>query len=156
MLGDPDAAEDVFAATFMALLRRRERWERRGTARAFLFTIARNLCLDQLRHHQRRRRLGSELLESQRSLCYSPSPEAVAILREDAARLEEALASLPAAHREVVLLRLVSGMSGEETAQVLGITEEQVRSQLSYARKLLRSMLVEQPAPMGVPAWGRA
>ena len=74
----------------------------------------------------------------------SPSPEARAALGEEADRLEQALGQLPESHREVLLLRAIHGLSGAETAAVLGLCEDQVYNQLSYARKRLAVLLEEE------------
>jgi RNA polymerase sigma-70 factor (ECF subfamily) len=141
LLNSRDDAEDVFAETFLRVARARGAWEDRGTVRAWLFTIARRQCLDVLRHRAVERRAEHQLVELERHRGATPSPEARAMLGQQAERLERALARIPESHREVLLLRTVHGLDARETALAVEITEDQVHSMLSYARKRLRELL---------------
>ncbi len=138
MLRSADQAEDVYAETFVRVAT--STWQLSGSARGYLFTIARRLCLDILRHRRVVREAVPHLVELDWG-APTPNPEAVALLRERATWLERALARLPEEHREVLLLRLVHGLSAAEVGAVLGLEESQVHSQVSYARKRLRALL---------------
>ena len=144
MLRNPEQAEEVYEETFLRVATARGRWEQRGTVRGWLFTIAHRLCLDMLRRRQVRQRAIPHLVQME-SYRVSPSPEALAALGQRAAQLEAALELLSETHREVVLLRLVHGLSAREAGQAMGVEEHQVHSLLSYARKRLRQEL-ELPA----------
>ena len=134
LLGDRSAAEDLTALAFERLYRSRSRLDRRrGTPRAWLFSIARNAALDELR--QRRRRssydLGEDLLEDRTS----------ADALEDVERREtvlDALASLPLRERELVLLKFHGQLSNSELARALGITESNAGTRLHRALTRLR------------------
>lgn len=143
MLQSPQQAEDVYVDTFLRVAQARGRWEERGTVRSWLFTIAHRLCLDVLRRRKVARLAVPHLVELGWG-APQPSPEARALLRERADALEEALAQLPEEHREVLLLRVVHGLSTAEAAQALGLTAQQVDSQVSYARKRLRQLLASE------------
>ncbi len=141
MLRSPQEAEDVLVDAFVRIAQARGRWEEKGTFRGFAYRTAHNLCMDVLRQRHRHRQALDQTSFGKEALLLQPSPEAEAILGQTAVILEAALAQLPEPHRGVVLLRLVHGLSGEEVAQVMGVEESQVRSQLSYARKQLRTHL---------------
>lgn len=145
MVQNHERAEEVYVDTFTRVATSAGEWEDRGTVRAWLFTIARRLCLDLLRRRATERRGLDGVLELERFRTPTPSPEAALALGEAAAQLERALAALPPEHREVLLLRTVHGLSAAETARTLGVAPEQVDSRLSYARKRLRAALEEQP-----------
>ncbi len=145
MLHSPEQAEEVYAETFLRVAVARGTWEDRGTVRSWLFTIAHRLCLDILRRRATERRAQPGVLDMSASWSVPPSPEASALMGEQAARLEQAMAALPTEHREVLLLRVVHGLSAAECASTLGVREDQIHSQLSYARKKLRELL-EAPA----------
>jgi RNA polymerase sigma-70 factor (ECF subfamily) len=66
--------------------------------------------------------------------------------RELAARLEQAIAALPDAQREVFLMREVAGLPFAEIAQVIGASEPTVKSRMRYALERLRSVLAERPS----------
>lgn len=146
MLQSPQQAEEVYVETFLRVAKSRGQWEQRGTVRGFLFTIAHRLCLDILRQRKVTRDAVPHLVELAEARPPSPSPEAQAVLHQQAAQLEELLARLPAEHREVLLLRVVHGLSAAETAAALCLTEDQVNSQVAYARRRLRTWLEEAPA----------
>lgn len=137
LLRNHEQAEEVFAETFLRVATGAARFERRGTVRGWLFTMAHRMCLDILR----RRKVALEAVPGMLALGtarpLTPSPEAVVALGEMAGAIEQALQELSEEHRQVVLLRLVNELSAAEVAAVMGSTESQVHSQLSYARKLL-------------------
>ncbi len=144
LLSSPEEAEEVFEETFIRLIRGKGRWEGRAKLRTWLFTVAHRLCIDILRKRQVQSRAEPNLIAMAQSRRVSPSPEARAALGEEADRLEQALGQLPESHREVLLLRAIHGLSGAETAAVLGLSEDQVYNQLSYARKRLAVLLEEE------------
>lgn len=145
LLHSPEQAEEIYAETFLRVATHRGVWEERGTVRSWLFTIAHRLCLDVLRRRATERRFTPGVVEITSTWSAPPSPEASALMGEQAAMLERALAALPVEHRQVLLLRVVHGLSAGECAEALGLREDQVHSQVSYARKRLRELL-ESPA----------
>ena len=147
MLHNAQQAEEVYVDTFMKIAVSEGRFEERGTVRGYLFTIARRQCIDLLRQRQRTHAAVPHLVELEERRPLRPSPEAQVLLNEQATALERAMAALSEEHREVVLLRLVHGLSAAEAGAALGISEDQVNSQLSYARKRLRTLMEEQAAP---------
>jgi RNA polymerase sigma factor (sigma-70 family) len=106
-----------------------------------LFTVARNLYLS----HRRWALLDLERLSELRlwSMLAPPpeSPLAHAATDERLALLEQAIAALPLAYREVILLVGVEGMSPSEAATVLGSNGAAVRQRLARARAMLRELL---------------
>jgi RNA polymerase sigma factor (sigma-70 family) len=121
-------AEDLTSETFEAALRKWRRFDpRRGTARAWLLAIARSTALDWFRADERRRRREERAHDVTR-----PEPES--LLGEGfSPALEEGLRALSAGEREVVALRIVLDLDGEETARLLGITPTTVSTRLSRA-----------------------
>lgn len=144
MLQSPQQAEEVYVETFLRVARTQGAWEDRGTVRGYLFTIAHRLCLDILRQRKVTREAVPHLVELADARPPAPNPEAQAVLHQQAALLEELMARLPAEHRQALLLRVVHGLSSAETAEALGLDEDQVNSQVSYARKRLRTWMEER------------
>lgn len=144
MLQNHEQAEEITVDTFLRVATAGGVWEDRGTVRAWLYTIARRLCLDLLRRRATERRGLTGVVEIERFRVPTPSPEARMALGEAAGVLERALAALPPEHREVLLLRTVHGLSAAEVASSLGVGSEVVDSRLSYARKRLRVLMEEQ------------
>jgi RNA polymerase sigma-70 factor (ECF subfamily) len=117
LLRDRSAAEDVTALAFERAYRRRRSFNpKRGTRRAWLFGIARNAALDELRRRRRQATL-------------------IAIRR---AALRVALASLAPRERELVALKFFAGLSNPEIAQVIGISETNAGSRLHRVIEKLR------------------
>ena len=119
LLHDPAAAEDVTALAFERAYRKRRTFDRRrGEERAWLFGIARNAALDELR---RRRRVAALAADPQDDRAAGPDEGAEVALRRTAVRA--ALAGCSAREREIVALKFHAGLSNGELAQVLGVSE---------------------------------
>ena len=71
------------------------------------------------------------------------SPQQGALRRELLGKIQDALAQLPAAHREILVLRELEGLSYEELAERLGIHKGTVMSRLFHARKKMQALLRE-------------
>ncbi len=139
LLGDRSAAEDVTALAFERLYRSRSRLDhRRGTPRAWLFSIARNAALDELR--RRRRRPHYELVDELSG--ESASGDSLECLARRAT-VRDALAALPVREREVVLLKFHGQLSNGELARALGISESNAGTRLYRALTRLRERCLE-------------
>ena len=119
LLRDPAAAEDITALAFERAYRKRRTFDRRrGEERAWLFGIARNAALDELR---RRRRQAALLVDPEDVEATGAEEEADVALRRTAVRA--ALADCSAREREIVALKFHAGLSNTELARVLGVSE---------------------------------
>lgn len=133
MLRDPEEGHDVAIDAFVRVLD--GRLQPRSSLRSLLYTTVHRLCLDRLRRRTRWARV--------RRLWSAAPPRSITPLsevqdREDARRLAHAIDELSSVHRSAVLLVYEEGLPTCDAADVLGLTPEQLRSKLSYARKLLR------------------
>ena len=134
LLRDPAAAEDVTALAFERAYRRRRTFDRRrGEERAWLFGIARNAALDELR---RRRRVAALVGDPADEASVADIEEAEVALRRTA--VQAALAKLPAREREIVALKFHSGLSNAELARVLGVSESNAGTLLYRTMEKLR------------------
>jgi RNA polymerase sigma-70 factor (ECF subfamily) len=132
LLRDPAAAEDVTALAFERAYRKRRSFDRRrGEERAWLFGIARNAALDELR---RRRRVARLVTEPPSELVAEDDVETT--LRRTAVR--DALGQLNGRERELVALKFHGGLSNRELAQVLGVSESNAGTMLHRAIEKLR------------------
>ena len=139
LLRDPAAAEDITALAFERAYRRRRTFDRRrGDERAWLFGIARNAALDELR---RRRRVAALVTDPEDAA----EPEERRARGRDGAEValrrtavESALAKLPAREREIVALKFHAGMSNAELARVLGVSESNAGTLLYRTMEKLR------------------
>jgi RNA polymerase sigma-70 factor, ECF subfamily len=140
LLRDRAAAEDVTAVAFERAYRRRRTFDRRrGEERAWLFGIARNAALDELR---RRRRLAALVAEPEDTQAAGCADGAEVALRRTAVRT--ALASLPGRDSELVALKFHAGLSNAEIARVMGISESNAGTLLYRAMQKLRKACNEK------------
>jgi RNA polymerase sigma-70 factor (ECF subfamily) len=134
LLRDPAAAEDVTALAFERAYRRRATFDRRrGVERAWLFGIARNAALDELR---RRRRTAALVVDPEDTDTGSVADGAEVALRRTAVRT--ALATLGGREREIVALKFHGGLTNGEIGRVLGISETAAGSLLHRTIEKLR------------------
>lgn len=134
LLRDRTAAEDVTALAFERAFRRRRLFDaRRGSERAWLFGIARNAALDELR---RRGRTTALLAEPEDVESAGPRDEAEAAVERTA--LRAALDELAPREHEVVALKFFVGLSNEELARVLKTSPSNAGTILHRAVQRLR------------------
>jgi RNA polymerase sigma-70 factor (ECF subfamily) len=135
LLRDKSAAEDVTALAFERAYRRRALFDlRRGTPRSWLFAIARNAALDELR---RRRRTGSLTVDlADERVTFEDDDE----LAERRLLVRDGLASLEPRDREVILLKFVGRLGNGEIARVLGCSESAAGTRLHRAIERLREV----------------
>ncbi|MFL5870006.1 MAG: RNA polymerase sigma factor [Solirubrobacterales bacterium] len=131
LLRDRSAAEDVTALAFERAYRRRSKFDpERGTRRAWLFGIARNAALDELRRRGRHAELTAEPEDTQ-----APAPDDAALRRTT---LRAAIATLSARERELVALKFFAGLQNAEIARVIGTTESNAGTKLHRVVEKLR------------------
>lgn len=133
-LADAHEAEDVLHETFMALLRERDAGRSAVSLRAWLYQVARNLCLNRLRA---RRRSARALEAAAPSPSPAEHPDHALEARQTGEQLRAAVARLPVALAEVYTLR-AGGMSYEELAEVLAIPHGTVKSRIHEMVSRLR------------------
>jgi RNA polymerase sigma factor (sigma-70 family) len=134
LLRDRSAAEDVTAQAFERAYRKRSSYRAgRGSAEAWLFGIARNAALDELRRRRRQAPLDAE--PEDRTLP-GPDEQADFALKREVVR--SALATLDARDRDLVALKFAGGLSNAEIARVLDTTESNVGTRLHRTVTKLR------------------
>lgn len=138
LTGDRELAEDVVQETLLRAWRRPKVLDQSETsARAWLFTVARNLVVDNFRSARSRNEIVTDAV-----------PERVVADRTDALLdawlVSDALSTLSAEHRAVVVRAYYQGQSTVEIARALDIPDGTVKSRLHYALRALRLLLQEQ------------
>ncbi len=133
LLKDPAAAEDITSQSFERAYRRRRTFDRRrGEERAWLFGIARNAALDELRRRSRLATLVAEPADSEEVVVDAAD---VALRRTT---VRAALGELSARDRELVALKFHGGLSNAELARVLGVSESAAGTRLHRVMEKLR------------------
>jgi RNA polymerase sigma-70 factor (ECF subfamily) len=139
--GRRDVAEDLFQETWVKLARHAPRLAEDTDLAAWLFRVARNAWVS----HRRWSMLDVSRLVALQEDVVAPARTIGGEERADAARavarLEAAIASLPAASREVLLLVGVEGFEQEQAATILGISYAALRQRLARARAQLAEKL---------------
>jgi RNA polymerase sigma-70 factor, ECF subfamily len=139
LLHDRGAAEDVTALAFERAFRKRKSFDpARGSQRAWLFGIARNAALDELRRRQRSATLVSEPAD------VSPAADEELERTLRCAAVRTAMASLPARDVELIALKFHAGLDNSELAEVLGVSVSSAGSRLHRALTKLREILDDQ------------
>ena len=134
LVRDPAAAEDVTATAFERAYRKRTRFDpSRGEPRAWLFGIARNAALDELRRRGRQTELAAEPAD----LAAVPAHES-AEASERRLAVAAALAELEPRERELIALKFFAGLNNAEIAAVVGIGESNAGTRLHRAMTKLR------------------
>jgi len=136
LTGDPTVAEDLTGETFEKALRKWRRYDpRRGSAKTWLCQVARSTALDHLRSERRRRR--------REEVFASPERQEQAFVSGLSPELEQAVLALSAAEREVIALRVILDLDGDNAARLLGITPTACSTRLSRALKKLEEMVTD-------------
>lgn len=160
LCGDPERAKDVLQETLLAMARGLPDFRGGSSLSTWAYTIARRFCIKA----RRKRRHAPELVslegtdaDDDRPAVDAPAPDpqpdqALAERRIGAA-VQEAIARLEPAQREVLVLRDVEGLSASEVAEVLDLSVQAVKSRLHRARLTVRETLAPllDPSPLAPP-----
>jgi RNA polymerase sigma-70 factor, ECF subfamily len=141
MLKDRAATEDVTSQAFERAFRRRRTYRpSRGSREAWIFGIARNAALDELRRRGRR-----AALEGEPEDLAAPAAEDLADLSLCRESVRAALAALEDRERELVSLKFMGGLSNSEIARVVGLSESNVGTKLHRTITKLREACHDRP-----------
>jgi RNA polymerase sigma factor (sigma-70 family) len=143
LLRDRSAAEEVTSQAFERAWRKRRQIDpERGSARTWLFGIARNAALDELRRRSRHAPMPEEPAVAADPIggAGGGDPAQVAVHRT---ALRQAMASLSGRERELVALKFFAGLSNAEIADVIGASETNAGTKLHRVVEKLRRSLDE-------------
>lgn len=153
-VGHRQRAEDVLQETWLKVVRNSSEWQPKARFTTWVYTIARNLCVDSARkesfrkvdsldapasHDESDGRTKGDLVADERA----QTPDRAAHNVRLRPMIEKALEGLPAEQREVFLLREYQGIGFKEIAEVTGVNENTVKSRMRYALEGLRKRLGE-------------
>jgi RNA polymerase sigma-70 factor, ECF subfamily len=152
MVRSSSAAEDLTQDTFLKVVQSAGEFKHEARFYTWVYSIARNLCIDHLRKMSLRQHPsldqpsaqspdGPTLLE--RTAGPGPSAERKAIGAEMGERITRCVEALPQEQREAFLLREVGNLSIKEMAAIVGVPEGTIKSRLRYALERLQESLAE-------------
>ncbi|MCR5239764.1 MAG: RNA polymerase sigma factor [Prevotella sp.] len=139
---NPAEAEDVVQETMIKVWNRRDRWEELDSIEAFCLTICRNISLDKMKKSENQNpslEEGNDTADHS----YSSNPEEQAMQRDRIALVRQLIDNLPEKQRSCMQLREFEGKSYKEIAQILGITEEQVKVNIFRARQQIKQQFIK-------------
>ena len=143
LTGDPSEALDVTQETFIAAFAALARFDTSRPFRVWLSRIAINKCRDWARRRAVRKFFTFAAPIEAADAVANEDVAADVLLsdREELARVRGAIAALPTALKETLLLRTVEGLSEDETAAALSISRKAVETRLYRARQALTAAL---------------
>jgi RNA polymerase sigma-70 factor, ECF subfamily len=141
--GDPDEARDLVQETFVKALRALGSFEEGTNFRAWMFRILRNTFLTSRTGLARRLTEQEDEAGLDEAVVAPDNPELAVIRRADTEMVQQAIAKLAPAFREVLLLADIEEMKYQEVAEALGVPIGTVMSRLSRARKQVREYIVQ-------------
>jgi RNA polymerase sigma-70 factor (ECF subfamily) len=137
LLGDPHEAEDLVQEAMLRAARNWKSFRGASSFRTWLFQILINAFRDRLRGKRAR----SEAMGDEVSDVRSIDPLIATQVAEMAEIVAKLVSSLPPRQREVLVLMVYEQMSSSDVAKMLGMTEQNVRTNLHFARQRLKAQL---------------
>src|SRR5437016_13356934 len=150
-LGDYDQASDILQNVFIQLHTSLPSLRTDKPLKAWLFQVARNRCLDELRRKHAIHFSELDAINDDEELSplaaipdAGPLPEELAERSDLQQRLQAAISTLPVKFRSVVLLRYASQLSFSEIGQALNMPEATAKTYFQRAKPLLRAVLMNE------------
>jgi RNA polymerase sigma factor (sigma-70 family) len=151
--GNSHAAQEAAQVVFIALAQKAGRIRRQASLHGWLFGATRFAVLNQARKNANRQRHEQEALTMQPTL---ETHEVDSTWEQITPHLNDALESLPAADRDVVMIRFFGNKSHKEVAEMVGVSEETARKRLSRALEKLREIFARRGVVISSVALGAA
>jgi RNA polymerase sigma-70 factor (family 1) len=140
-VGDPDEAEELVQDLFVQLWEKRSQLDLNTSPRSYLFTAARNRCLNVIKHRKVREQHAESVKSGPQGSAIDPGKQMETA--ELQARIQQAIAKLPERCREVFRLSRFEGKKYQEIADQLDISPRTVETQIGKALRILRQELKE-------------
>jgi RNA polymerase sigma-70 factor (ECF subfamily) len=137
MLQNREEAEDILQETFLRVFKERERFDPTYSFSTWIYTIALNLCRNELKRKKKFRFFGLDLIKDDRRYAV----EMMNCTTNLSSVLEKAIASLPEKYKTAFLLREVNQLSYEEMSESMGVPLGTVKSRVNRARIMLQGEL---------------
>jgi RNA polymerase sigma-70 factor (ECF subfamily) len=144
ILRDGEEAEDAMQEAYVKAYANLEQFDGRARFSTWLTKITVHEALARVRRRGRYEPMDNSSLETLMPPTSTLDPERLAFARELGALIETAVDRLADGYREVFMLRQIEGLSTAEVAEVLGISEDLVKTRLSRARGALQRDLLAQ------------
>lgn len=144
ILCDADLAKDVAQEVFIRIWRKASSYDSRYPLRIWIYRITGNRCIDCLRKERLLHPFSGRTSDGKLPEKFMPldaSPENKLIMKEEWNAFAEASSQLSPRQRQVYVLRELEGLDTDDVARMTGLTPDQIKSNLHYARKKMREIL---------------
>ena len=136
-------AEDIVQETLIKVWKKRESWDEIESIEAFCYSICRNLALDRTRRADKFNESLDETQNTAVDTSYSANPEERVQQGERMMLVKALIDQLPEKQRSVIQLRDFEGKSYKEIADIMQMTDEQVKVTLFRARQTIKKKFLE-------------
>ena len=143
LLGNRAEAEDTMQDAYLKLWNMRDRLPEYDNVEALAVTMTKNLCLDKLRSYRSRMQNSTEV-ERLPVRTERPEPDRETELRESHRVIRKIVETLPEQQKLIFHLRDVEQYSYDEIHEITGLTKNNIRVNLSRARKAVRTEYLKQ------------
>ena len=140
---NPAEAEDIVQETMIKVWNKREQWDDIESIEAFCLTICRNISLDKMRKMENQNQSLEEGEHDAPDQSYASNPEEQAMQQDKLKLIRRLINALPEKQRSAMQLRDFEGKSYKEIAQIMDISEEQVKINIFRARQTTRQKFLE-------------
>ncbi len=142
---NPDLAAELTQETFLRVFRFIRKFDTKRKFSTWIFSIAKNICIDEHRKLDRNRAVSLEDLPRQSSkhsdLLHHRDPSDISIRNEERLLLEEAVVLLPEKYRAAIILCYFQELTYQEVADALGLSLNLVKVRIFRAKKMLLEIL---------------
>jgi RNA polymerase sigma-70 factor (ECF subfamily) len=151
MCRDRSRSEDLLQEAFLRMIEHADTFEGTARLKTWLYRIARNLCIDDMRRQKHRKHASLDAAQGEddgrtlhdRVAARDPHADRRAVGNELSTRMLAAIDALPEDQREVFLLRQVHALQFKEIAEITAVSENTVKSRMRYALERLQGALAE-------------
>ncbi len=138
LAGSSVEAEDILQETFLKAYRNINTFQNQSTLYTWLYSIARNLAIDEFRKRKHEKMRSSTPVD-EFELAYDN--ETTDNKREEIQLLRKAIAELPELLRSIVVMKTIDGMTYPEISEITGVNEQTLKNRMFRARKELAHTL---------------
>lgn len=147
MLSNRHEAEDIVQETFLRVYKNWERYDEKQKFSTWIYRIATNLCIDQLRKRKPNYYLDAEMNDQEGMDGYTlipgddRTPETEYLVSETQQMIHHAIEGLPVKYKSVIILRYLQELSLQEIGEVLDMPVTTVKTRVHRGREFLRKKL---------------
>ena len=133
-------SEDVVQEVFIRLWARRDKLDQYRSIEAFALVITRNLCLDRIKS----KAYNQDAWTEKNDVRSGHTPHLQTELKDSVGHVKKIMSTLPEKQRSIFHLRDVEGYGYSEIAELMGLSENTIRVNLSRARKKIRDVMIKK------------